>query len=200
MSTINPTYHDRVKYTLQHKDYGSLIIDEPIGWHDDEKEYIRNSKYHGIFAKFSNSLKFIGDGAEYIKLIRNVYGINADIRLTRDEKHPNTDEWVRSYDGYLDLSTFESENKQVSVKFNEGGLQSLLKSRESEKVEIERTETIDKKAMPSIQTRTIGLDGRRIFLTSKWETKSTENNIALKIFSDAGNTRANLESVPLTFF
>ena len=59
---INPTYRDRVRYTLQHKDYGSQLITEPIGWQTDEKEYARNEKYHGIFAKFSNNLKFVGDG------------------------------------------------------------------------------------------------------------------------------------------
>ena len=83
MGLINQTYTDRVKYELWHEDFGTIVINEPKGWKTDEKEIARNKKYHGIFTKFSNSLKFIGDGADRISLIRDIYGINADVRLAR---------------------------------------------------------------------------------------------------------------------
>ncbi|WP_438423264.1 hypothetical protein [Aquimarina macrocephali] len=196
MGLINPTYHDRVKYTLSHKEHGSLVITEPIGWRSDEKEYARNKKYHGIFAKFSNSLKFIADGAEFIKLIKDVYDINAEIRLTRDEKHPHTDEWIRSYDGVLDLSTYVLENRQVSVKFNSEGLEKLLKSRESEKVEIERLDTLDGNSLSPLTTKKVVFDGRRIFLESTYDIKDSDNSSYLYNQTN-GNTRGSTVSVPL---
>lgn len=196
MGLVNPTYDDRVRYTLQHKEYGSIVIAEPIGWRSDEKEYSRNKDYHGIFAKFSNSLKFIGDGAEFIKLIDEIYGINADIRLTRDEQHPHTDEWVRSYSGFLDLSTLSEQDGQVSVKFNSGGLETLLKSRESKKVELERLNTIDGNPLPSLETKNVTLEGRRIFLQSTFDIE-TSNNSAYLLDSTRGNTRGSTVCVPL---
>ena len=100
MSNINQGYFDRVRYTLQNSELGSLIIQEPIGWNEDDKELSRHKDYHGIFPKFSNNLKFINDAYDYLKTARDLYGINASIRLVKDEKHPKTDEWVRVYDGY----------------------------------------------------------------------------------------------------
>lgn len=194
---INPTYRDRVKYTLQHKDYGSVVITEPIGWQTDEKEYARNEKYHGIFAKFSNSLKFVDNGADFINFIRNVYGINADIRLIREEQHPHTDVWMRSYDGYLDLSTYETENGQVSVKFDASGLEKMLSSRESEKIEIERLDTMDGLPLPALVTKNVMLEGRRIFLKSIWDVEEANNTAVLYNFTRAGNQRGETIGVPL---
>jgi hypothetical protein len=47
----------------------------------------------------------------------------AEIKMTKYERHPRTDKWVRSYWGYLDLMTRKMEDNQLSVKFNSGGLQ-----------------------------------------------------------------------------
>lgn len=196
MGNINPIVNDRVRYTLNSKNTEALIISEPIGWNDDEKEYARHEKYHGIMAKFSNSLKFIGSGAEYIQLILDIYGINEEIELTREEKHPHTDEWLETYSGYLDLSTWSTEKNEVSVKFNSGGLEQLLKSRESEKVEIDRTTTIDGKFIPSISTIDVELEGRRIFLKTKYTVKTSENSVSMYNQTN-GQTRGSTYNVPL---
>jgi hypothetical protein len=176
MGNINPIFNDRVRYTLKSQKTESLIVTEPIGWNDDEKEFSRHEQYHGIIAKFSNSLKFIDSGADYIQLILDVYGINEPVELIREEKHPQTDVWTLTYSGFLDLSTWARENNQVSVKFNSGGIEQLLKSREGEKVEIDRETTIDGKVIPPLQTIDVELEGRRIFLKSKWETKEIDSS------------------------
>lgn len=196
MGLINPTYHNRVKYTLQHNDYGSRAITEPIGWRTDEKEYVRNKKYHGVFTKFSNSLKFIDNGAAYITLIYKIYGINADIRLIRDEKHPHTDQWIRSYDGFLDMSTYSIQNNQVSIKFNAGGLEKLRKAKGNEKVEIERLDTMDGDTLQPLQTKLVQLEGRRIFLETTYDIENSNNNAYL-YNSTNGRTRGSTVTVPL---
>ncbi len=197
MGNINPTYFDRVRYTLRSKHLDPLIITEPIGWKDDEKEFSRHEKYHGIIVKFSNSLKFIDSGADYILLIFDIDDINGEIELIKDEKHPQTDEWTEIYSGYLDLSTLSQENGQVSVKFNSGGLEQLLKSRESEQVEIDRTSTIDGGSIPPLNTIDVELEGRRIFLKTKYEKDKGTNFITLNVESDAGNTRRATTGFPL---
>lgn len=193
----NPTLRDRVRFTLQHQDMDAIIIDEPIGWDDDEKEYARHEDYHGIFPKFSNSLKFVGNGSEYISFVYQAFGIQTNLRLVKEERHPKTDRWTRSYEGYLDMSTYEEEAGQVSVKFNSGGLEEMLKAREGEDVEIDRLESMDGVPMTPLVPRTVALDGRRIFLKSKWELNPTNtDDMDISVTSEVGATRAESEGFP----
>ena len=164
MGDVYQGYFDRKRYILQHEVLGSIKIQEPIGWNNDEKELSRHKDYHGIFAKFSNNLKFYGDGYDFIKTIRNVYGINSQIRLVKDIKHPKTDIWERDYDGCLDMSTYQEEDGKISIKFNSGGLEQQLKSRESELVEVTRTKTLDGFPLADLDIKEVEIDERRIFL------------------------------------
>lgn len=197
MSTINPTYRDRVKYELYHAIEGSIVISEPIGWETDEKEYSRHKDYHGLIAKFSNNLRFVDTGADFINLIDEIYGINAEIKLTKYERHPQTDVWTLTYYGFLDLSTKEEENRRVAIKFNSGGLEQALKSRETETVEIDRTTTIDGFPIAPLIPKKVLLEGRRIFLKSTWEINDTSNSAFLGVWSDDGNTRHQSTGYPL---
>lgn len=197
MSEINQGYFDRVRFILQNESLGSLIIDEPIGWNTDNKELARHKDYHGIFPKFSNNLKFIENAYDYLKTCYEVFGINADVRLVKDERHPRTDEWTRSYDGYLDLSTYQEEKKQISVKFNSGGLEAELKARESELVEITRDKTIDGLPLEPLRIDEVELDGRRIFLDTRFQPDNSINRVTLGVTSDAGNTRRLTKGFPL---
>ena len=196
MGDFNLAYNDRIRYTLYNKSQGSLVITEPIGFQNDEKELTRHEQYHGIISRFSNSSKFIGSGKEYIQLIYDIEGINAEIKMKREERHPQTDAWTLSYSGYLDLSTWETENNQVSVKFNSGGLEQALKARESEQVEIDRVTTMDGKTIPELEPITVALDGRRIFLKTKYEVQQVENKVTLYNQTN-GQTRGSTVPVPL---
>lgn len=199
MGTINHGYIDRVKYVLACEQLGTeIIITEPIGWNSDQKEFSRVKEYDGIVAKFSNSLKFIGDGADYLELAYELYDIIAKIKMTKFERHPKTDKWVKSYWGYLDLSTRKWEKKQLSIKFNSGGLAEDIKAREDEDVEIDRTNTIDGLPIDHIAENEVALDGRRIFLKSKWEVKSSANEAFLTVYSNDGNTRSDTQGIPMT--
>ena len=201
MGTIQIGYIDRVKYVLFCEQLGyEIVIIEPIGWNNDDKEFARNTDYDGIVAKFSNSLKFIGDGAEYINLAFSLYDVMANIKLTKYERHPKTDKWTRSYWGFLDLMTRKVEDKQVSVKFNSGGLQEDIKSREDESVEVDRVTTISGLSIDPIVERDLSLTGRRIFLKSKWEVKDPKDKktVFLTNYSN-GNTRGSTYPVPMTF-
>jgi hypothetical protein len=197
MADIQTAFNNRVRYSLYNKDIGTLSIVEPLGWDSDEKEYSRNETYHGIVSKFSNSLKFNSEAADAINYIKDVFGPNSEIKLTREERHPITDEWTLSYFGYLDLSTWEKSNGQVSLKFNSGGMEQLIKSRESEKIEIDRLTSIDGKELSPLQTIEVEQDGRRIFLDTSFEVKANQNNTVLSN-TTVGNTRGSTVSVPMT--
>ncbi|WP_324069819.1 MAG: hypothetical protein RSE15_04760 [Flavobacterium sp.] len=196
MSNVNQAYFDRVRFILQNDNLGSLIIEEPIGWDNDEKELTRHKDYHGIFPKFSNNLKFQGQAYDYLKTIYDVYGINAEVRLVKDEKHPKTDQWTRSYFGYLDMSTRQIEENKISFKFNSGGLEMEIKARESESVEITRNTTLDGLPLSDLPINEVELDGRRIFLKTLWEADEVNNSIFMGVRSSDGNTRGLTAGYP----
>lgn len=198
MGNINTSFTERVRYTLFHKESGSLILkNDPQGWDEDQKEITRNEDYHGIFTSFSNNLKFVGDAKEFIDLVDDVYGINAEVRLKKEVLHPKTDLWVEDYSGYLDLSTIETEGNKLACKFNSGGLEQILKARESDQLELERETTIDGKAIEPLVAKTLTLEGRRIFLKSEWETETDDNTAGMSVESNAGNTRNQTVGVPM---
>lgn len=198
MSEINPTYNDRIKYELYQKDFGTVTIPtDPIDWNSDRKEWARNEDYHGVVAKFSNNLGFINEAADFINMIFGIYDVLGEIKLSKYEKHPETDIWTKTYWGYLDLFTREIDGDITKVKFNSGGLEVDLKAREDESVEIDRLTTIDGKLIGPLVPQVVALNGRKIFLKSKWEIDPTSTDVIdLSVFSDDGNTRSETEGFP----
>ncbi|WP_417237215.1 hypothetical protein [Bizionia paragorgiae] len=172
---IAPIPFDRVQYTLSYPNEPSLTIKEIKNWKDDEKEYKRNTDYDGIVAKYSSNLEFTGDGMNFILFIDEVYDINAKIFLRKEERHPKTDAWVETYSGYLDLATLDIGETSILIKLSSGGLEQLLKARETEQVEIDRLTTLDGATLPRPTTVDVQMDGRKIFLLSKME--QTDKNL-----------------------
>lgn len=175
-NAIHQGYDNRVKYTLRNDVFRSQIIAEPIGYNDDEKEFKRSLKVHGVFTKLSNNLKFykgsenLLGGYDYIVDVYNQQGINADILLIKEEQDPDDDTWQEAYRGFLDLSTLVTENNQASVKFNESGLNTSIKSRQSERLELGRLDTMDGDVLTELIPSKVALEGRNIFLVSQLQT------------------------------
>jgi len=195
MGTI--TFKEHVKYTLSHPRYGSQVIEEPEGWNNDDKEIDRNVDYHGIFPKFSNSLKFVGTGRDYLKMIYELYGPNTSVRLVKESTNPESDLFERAYDGFLDMSTYEEEDNKIGIKFNSGGLEQILKAREGDPFEVERETTVDGKPMEPLRIDKVALDGRKIFLKTVYEVKAPDNYGVMFIESNSGATRHQTVGVPL---
>ena len=195
-------FSDRVRYFLSSKSFGALQIQEPIGWNEDDKEFSRNKEYHGVFTTLSNSLKFTKSSKSFIELVDATDGINADLRLFKQTKNSITDIWESSYGGYLDLSTREVENNQLSLKFNAGGLEALIKNRESEDVEIDRLESLEGKQLAPLKTDKINLKGRRIYLESTWRASSMTYYQSLQVETKAqdGNKRSQSNTFPFEIF
>jgi len=197
MNTIDTGYKERVKYVISCEGLGSMEIVDPIGWNDDQKEYARNEKYHGIIAKFSNNLTFIENGAEFINTAFALYDIKAKVRLEKYIMHPKTDLWEREYWGFLDMSTRVIDGKQVKIKFNSGGLEQDLKVREDDTFEVDRETTSSGMMLEPLVPKVVDIDGRRIFLKSKWEGDEINNFVSLTVYSDDGNTRNKTKPFPL---
>jgi len=191
---VRVDFNNRTRFKLD----GRNIVD-PINFDDSDKELARNETYLGMVAQFSNNLIFVKNGADYITYVKNTYGINKDIVITKEEMNPKTDVWELSYTGFLDMSTYSIENNQVSVKINSGGLQKLLKVRESEKVEIDRLLSIDGNTIDApINEIQVSLQTKAIQIKSNWKTEktTTDNYLEMSDTSTDGNTGARSAGIP----
>lgn len=169
---IDNVKHNRVRYTFYHDSIGNVVIDEPIGFNDDDLEYSRNKDYHGVFTLFSNNLEFYGSSKTIILDIYNTYGINSKLKLTKevleeDTTQVNTMLWVKEYEGFLDFTTLSYDDIKATCKFNASSLSSLIKSRESTDIEIERTTTLDGREIPKINTELITLTERDVLVVNQ---------------------------------
>lgn len=193
---VNLTRDDRTRYILRNSEYGNLVVADPIGIDKDDEELFRHQRYYGFMSKDSSGLKFILDSADYIKLVRDTLGIKASIQLIKEQRHPHTDVWTFVRSGFLDLSTFVKEKGQVSVKYSSGGLESLLKSRESQKADLEKTKSLNGKDIGELITQKCALDGRELFLETIFEAR----NRSLVMYNETktSSPRGVTHSVPLS--
>lgn len=194
---MNGAYFDNIRHTLYCKHKEPLIITDPIGYETSDEEFTRTFKNVGIISNFSANLKFVNDGAEFIEDIIFNFGLNEVITLKREARHPQNDEWTELYTSTLDLSTYSVEKGQLSVKINAGGLDKIFKSRESEKLEIEDTITIDGDTIPYLQTKRLETGGRQIFLKTDYETNEIDNSAILSDGTRDRNVRGSTTTVPL---
>lgn len=197
MGNVNQGYYDRVRYILRNINFDDQTIIEPEGWTSDDMEFERSKTYHGIFPQFSNNLKFVLDGAQYINLVRDLYGVNERIKLIREERNPKNDVWDETYFGFLDLATWESEDGKVSCKFNSAGIEQALKVRESDMFEIDRISTEGGYPLEALNPITVAIDGREVFLKSKFYVKEEQATVELTNSTSVGNTRGSTAGVPL---
>lgn len=195
---IDTAYIDRVYYELQNSNVGNLPVpsDDIIGWNEDDKEYARNDDYEGIFAKFSNALRFKGAAKDWINNAIYQLDINAKLRLVKNALD-NQMQWQRSYEGFLSVRTWEYKDNVVSMKFESGGLENTLKTRRKDKVELERTETFTGKAIPELELKQLNLPGRRIFLNTTFKTDNVNNEAKATVQSNDGDEVHKTVGIPL---
>jgi len=200
MSRINPIYSDRIRYKLNHNPTGEQLIQEPKGFKDDDNEFVRDKAFRGMFLQMTNNLTFYGDGAVFIEDIYLEFGINAELILTKEERNPVTDEWELAYSGYLDFFTYQKEDFGISIKFISSGLLRVIKARQNEKIEIDRLDTLKGQEVAYLEPKTVLLEGRNIFLNTKFTTDSKDSvstAFGMANFKD-GNLRTGSLAVPLT--
>ena len=157
---------NRVRYTLYSDILNPLVIEEPSGWSDDEKEIIRSEKWFGITKNLSNNLDYYGNAFDYIKSVYDISGIKGNIRLEKEERNVQTDAWELSYSGYLDFSTYKQDKNYIKIKFNESQFFKNIESRLKEKYELERLDDLKGNPIPALTYKTLDLQGRDIFRES----------------------------------
>lgn len=159
--------YQKVKYELYSKEMGLLELKyDPIGWNEDQRTLERSAKSESFFTKFSNNISFIEDGAEYIRIYINTFGVKGNLCCKRYEINSINNQFEIVYNEHLDLESYSIEDNKVTIGFLSGGLNDLIKSQMTEKFELHRTRSIDGKGIGSLNYDKIGITGRKLFLES----------------------------------
>ena len=191
------TYGDRVQYSLFSPTLNqTVLISEPIGYNDDSKELSRDKKFFGVIRKTSDSLKFykgfkdrarntVG-GYEFIVQVRDI-GLNENLTLIKEIRDNVTNVFKELYRSELDITTMSREydeqgNVLLSIKSSDSGLDSILKARKDEDLEITRKYSLDDvnetELLPDVDVELVELKGRKIELIGQQYNNQTTLDIS----------------------
>lgn len=162
MQDIRVQQSDYVKYALK-SEISSLfwLAFEPIGWAEDQIELTRHKDYHGIMTSFTGELSFFKGAREYILNDFKALGMNSELQLHRYELRDTGEvvEWELDFVGIVDYSTMTDEYGVLKVKFNSNALEELLKTREGDDFELERTTSIHGNQIGNLETNLATING-----------------------------------------
>ncbi|WP_424493886.1 hypothetical protein [Salinimicrobium sp. GXAS 041] len=192
-------FDNRHRFILESPNRRMVLDHDPLGWDETETEIGRSEKTYGIFLTISNNLEFTGEAMEFLEDAYQVLGVQADIRLTKHTKHPKTDEWQLAFTGFLDFTTRSIENNRFKVDFVEGGLREILTSQMREKFELNRTTDINGNPISEFRSDTISLEGRDIYLLSRFSNENvTDFVLSSGKWDSGGDWRYSHRPAPLT--
>ena len=166
-------FNDRHKFILESPNRRMVLNRDPMGWDETETTIGRSDVSFGIFMTVSNNLRFTGKAKEFLENEYQVHGVQAEVLLTKLLKHPKTDEWqlAKGFPGYLDFTTWNIKENSLEIDFSEGGIREILASQMREKFELNRTTDINGNAISPLKPDTLSIEGRDIYLLSKWHSK-----------------------------
>lgn len=167
-------HKNNVEYYLSSSSQERTRIPEPVNYlKGNRNKYKRDDKSKGFLTVRTNDLQFTGEGSEF--LIKQFYtrGAAEDVLLEKEIKSENrVDEaWRSTVPVYMSILDLEFEEKfgappVAKSKAVEGGLKALIDKRSSDVIDITNTTDYLGNEIPELETETISLPSREIFLRS----------------------------------
>lgn len=141
------------KFTLSNTIEGPLVLtDEPIGWADITENIKRDPQWHGIFFDYSVSLKFWGQGFDYITNIYETQGIEGKISLLVEYKGDDRRAFATYYSGKLVLAKLDlthADDCIVECPIEKNGELMKFRNRIDQAVDMNKNEDFDGNALTS---------------------------------------------------
>jgi len=164
--------YQEVKYKMISLDNNSTLdlLTDPKNWNEAEKTLKRSTKTYGVYTELSKNLEFSQDGAEFLRTQYEVYDIEARVILEEYRIYPNQDGFYLHSSGTFDFSGYSSDKNYVKIPFKTGGLNTEIQAQLSEKVELERIESLNGTELVEFTSNICALTSRKIFLVSQVET------------------------------
>ncbi|WP_298527834.1 hypothetical protein [uncultured Christiangramia sp.] len=191
-------FSNRVEITLESVLGTITLTEDPINHDQSEFNIARSEKTYGILLTVINNLEFVGEAKNYLDALYALHGVHAKCRQSRKEKHPTTDKWQDPVIGYLDFSTRKIKDGKFQIDFIEGGLRELLASQIKEKFELNRKTDIEGNDIPELKRDILGLLGKDVFLSSRFENDVDEFTTQSGRWSSGNEDREAFHPLPLT--
>lgn len=112
MSVGNPIF----RFMLIHEIEGSYEITEPQGWKEAKIQLERDPQFHSLVEKFTGGFSFYGSngvddgGINFIRMIENIYGIDADLTVDIDVSFDSGVTYQDIFTGLYDFTMSEETN------------------------------------------------------------------------------------------
>ena len=190
-------YYNRHRYTLV-SSFDRLRLDtDPLGWEEAETKIARSEKTYGIFITLSNNLEFTGKAKDFLERAYSLEGVQANVELIKEVKHPQTDDWQLGYRGFFDFTTRRLKDNKLKMDLIEGGLRQILVSQIREKHELNRTTDISGNPISTLKPDVTVIEGREIHLLSGLESQTKDFKIKSGYKQSEGETVTHFYPLPL---
>lgn len=209
MSELRIENSDYVYYVLQRGNEVTYIMDrEPEGWQDDELEIVRDKKYHGIITEFTGGLSFRGRAKDFINDTYRIFGINADLYLSRFKLRSgesyvvgdtiDTIKFKQQYRGIADFATKKEKNGAVTLNFNSKELEVLLESYQSDEFSLSRLKDLNNNQLSDYYSNKTSIKGRD--LSGKgYAENAFQSQSDFQDFNNVGDLISNQFTIPTIF-
>jgi len=114
-------------YILRGTGTSTILEHSPDGWDESMVTWERSEKYWGVFRSWTIPLRFIKDGAAFLRNEFYTYGMGSSVEIEIQRLNKVTDLYKLAYKGMLDFSTWKDTDQYVEVAFKDFGAAKLLK-------------------------------------------------------------------------
>lgn len=165
------------EFTLDSIELGSIVVEDPLNWDEDDKTYKYDKLGGGTLEKINTNLEFYGEGHDFIKSHPLVFGFDSEISVTKRIKDPykKGEDWRISYQASLDLTQSKFDRSRTTpiakIPFTQGGLYDRIKARYSTKFDLVEPIDADGNAITELDTIIEQVTGREIFRRSVAEVE-----------------------------
>ena len=174
--------YDKYKRVLINLDNGTKLElngvgtnNEPRNGDEAKKTFKRSTKFpYSFTSELSKDYEFTGSGANFLRSAYETKDIEAKVQMYEYWRNPRTDVFELKDIGDFDFSTYKSEKTHVSVAFNSGGLFSLIKSKKSDKFELDTLESIEGEEITPVIYNEFAASSRSLDLVSLLESTDEE--------------------------
>lgn len=151
----------------------------PRNWDESDYTIKRSTKTLSTTKTASDNLEFTGYGATFLRNMFEARGVEAKCLFQEFRSNPRTDK-QESYDiSLFDFSTYKDEITFIKIQFNSGSLASLIKAKQSDKFELDRTTDINGNDIGELTRTEYANINRPLFLFSKLQTLEENNKSGL---------------------
>lgn len=171
----------------------------PVNYQEIETVLKRSMENYGVITEVSSEYTFVNESASFLRAAYDIRDIEANVDLIEYRFNPNTDVKYVYNTSNADFSTYSQEKNKVNLSFKSSGLNSLIRSKQKEKFDLERIEDINGNAITPIQRQGISLTSREIELISKLDTLDSDSlTQSFRMNFGGGNYREGHVGIPLT--